>query len=525
MTKSKSKNDSISLTTSSSKKVLFSADQNGDTGSMTTNTNVDDTDSKQFTISENYGKSSPQVYGTSLNDGTPTTPGNSEESRALIKDTTNNMKNGVSSAIADLGEAPKDRYQLVYLIFLINGISTLMPWNMFITAYSYFVDYKLGGQNAEYSLHFSQYLGLCSQVPNLLLNLINAFAHTGGSLSLRIVTSLSILVSMLVLTIVLAMVDSSTWPFGFFVITMVTAIICNGAVGVYQNCVYGMAANFPMRYTSAVILGSNISGTFTSIVNIITLFLSSKDLKIAAICYFTTALAVCLLSFDSYFLLPHCKYYRYHKNLHRVHSSALNMKIGDGIRSYLAPYVLVFKKVWLQMFNIFFLFFVSLSIFPAIQVDVKASDESFIFSGKYYQAITCFLGFNVFAMLGNMVPSWFRNPGPKYLWIFILLRVLMIPYFMFTNYRPLQRTWPVYFSNDSLYTFMGCLNGFTSGYFSALVMMYTPKMVDKGYARIAAMMATFFLIFGIVCGINNSLLIAIVIEKWGPIASNATLTN
>lgn len=50
-------------------------------------------------------------------------------------------------------------------------------------------------------------------------------------------------------------------------------------------------------------------------------------------------------------------------------------------------------------------------------------------------------------------------------------------------------------------------------------------MVDKGYARIAAMMATFFLIFGIVCGINNSLLIAIVIERWGPMTPNATLIN
>ena len=32
-------------------------------------------------------------------------------------------------------EASKDKYQLVYIIFLLHGIGILMPWNMFITAH------------------------------------------------------------------------------------------------------------------------------------------------------------------------------------------------------------------------------------------------------------------------------------------------------------------------------------------------------------------------------------------------------
>lgn len=32
--------------------------------------------------------------------------------------------------------APADRYNLVYLTFLLHGIGVLMPWNMFITAKS-----------------------------------------------------------------------------------------------------------------------------------------------------------------------------------------------------------------------------------------------------------------------------------------------------------------------------------------------------------------------------------------------------
>lgn len=50
-------------------------------------------------------------------------------------------------------------------------------------------------------------------------------------------------------------------------------------------------------------LGSNISGTFASIISILTgLFASS--VRTAAIYYFITAMFVILLCFDTYFALP-----------------------------------------------------------------------------------------------------------------------------------------------------------------------------------------------------------------------------
>lgn len=73
--------------------------------------------------------------------------------------------------------------------------------------------------------------------------------------------------------------------------------------GIYQNTIFGMAAKLPSRYTGAVILGTNISGTFTAIVNILSVLLSS-DKRMQAIYYFITALFVLLLCFDTYFALP-----------------------------------------------------------------------------------------------------------------------------------------------------------------------------------------------------------------------------
>lgn len=73
--------------------------------------------------------------------------------------------------------------------------------------------------------------------------------------------------------------------------------------GIYQNSVYGMAAKLPLKYTGAVVLGSNICGTFTSIVSVLSKMFA-PSVRTAAIYYFIAAMIILLLCFDTYFALP-----------------------------------------------------------------------------------------------------------------------------------------------------------------------------------------------------------------------------
>ena len=41
--------------------------------------------------------------------------------------------------------------------------------------------------------------------------------------------------------------------------------------------------------------------------------------------------------------------------------------------------------------------------------DVKISDEDFYISEPYFTAVTCFLTFNVFSVVGNILPSACRK--------------------------------------------------------------------------------------------------------------------
>lgn len=399
---------------------------------------------------------------------------------------------------------PKDKYNIVYLVLLLHGVGVLMPWNMFINAKAYFVDYKLSenytGVSSDYATTFMPYLGFAAQVPNVIFNWVNIFVQLGGNLTTRIVWSITIEVIIFIFTIVLAMSDSHDWPGTFFYVTMGCVIILNMANGVYQNTVYGMAAKLPFKYTGVVVLGSNISGTFTAVINILSEIFAS-NVRTAAIYYFITALFILLLCFDTYFALPLNRFYRHHE-LKNQKELQTKQRENHGVVPRI-PYWHVFKMAFPQLFNVFLVFFVTLSVFPEIHSNIKNSDPEFIFAGKFYTSVTCFLTFNVCAMLGSLITSWITWPKPKYLWIPVTLRLLFIPLFLFCNYQPakIDRIFPVLIHNDYAYWFIAIAMGLTSGYFSSLGMIYTPRTVEPQYAATAGMFGAACLITGIFSGI------------------------
>ncbi|VDM15759.1 unnamed protein product [Wuchereria bancrofti] len=93
----------------------------------------------------------------------------------------------------------------------------------------------------------------------------------------------------------------------------------------YQNSLYGLVAVFPPRYTNAILLGSNICGTFVSVVNIITL-IATNDIKTAAFFYFFISLLAVLTCFGSLFVLVKLNFYQYYmqKAIEKVEKKNFN---------------------------------------------------------------------------------------------------------------------------------------------------------------------------------------------------------
>uniref|UniRef100_A0A1I7UW88 Equilibrative nucleoside transporter 1 n=1 Tax=Caenorhabditis tropicalis TaxID=1561998 RepID=A0A1I7UW88_9PELO len=98
----------------------------------------------------------------------------------------------------------------------------------------------------------------------------------------------------------------------------------------------------------------------------------------------------------------------------------------------------------------------------------------------------------------------FFQPGPNTIWIPVVARFWFMFYFPSANYHPMgfQRAYPVLFSSTWIFVFNVSIFALTSGYLSSLIMMYAPRShKDPKIQRMAGMIASFFLLFGIVAGL------------------------
>jgi len=125
-------------------------------------------------------------------------------------------------------------------------------------------------------------------------------------------------------------------------------------------------------------------------------------------------------------------------------SNSTDTRIEDGqqlmVKIDYRKYLSIFRLCWPQLLNVFLVYVVSLSLFPAVCADIESTDN--ILPVKYFSPIVCFLSFNLFAMLGNLCVTdllpWLQI-SPQKLWIPVVARLVFIPFFLFCNYAPDKR--------------------------------------------------------------------------------------
>lgn len=182
-----------------------------------------------------------------------------------------------------------------------------------------------------------------------------------------------------------------------------------------------------MSYTNAVVTGSNLGGVFASLANVVAIF-SAGGTQFSPITFFVIAEAFLVVAFFTCLLV-----YRNVSSMtslgHRSRNLQTNRSIvihfrkreqkfffsfqlldersagdsGDGgsqtSRRSIAQYRLVLKEIWLECFNVFLTFFVSLLLFPAVQQAVQPLRS--LVPALYFAPLFTFANFNLFAMLGK----------------------------------------------------------------------------------------------------------------------------
>lgn len=164
----------------------------------------------------------------------------------------------------------------------------------------------------------------------------------------------------------------------------------------------------------------------------------------------------------------------------------------------------ILQKTALLGFCLFYVFFISIIIFPSLSSNIESVSKSSgsPWSTKYFTPLTCFLLYNFADWCGRQVTAWIQVPGPKskLLPALVLLRSIFLPLFILSNYRPRAHIQTVVFNQDIYPVVFTALLGLSNGYLGTLVMVYGPKIVPKELAEAAGVVMTFYLVLGLALG-------------------------
>lgn len=225
-----------------------------------------------------------------------------------------------------------------------------------------------------------------------------------------------------------------------------------------------------------------------------------------------------ILCLITYLLLPSLKFYQFYnpsventdtedEDISTVEDESGKSldtdKTDENKTKYFRTCVPVLRRCWTQCYNVFMVFFVTLSVFPAVMSNVKVFSHDFLIQDpNYFVQIVCFLTFNLFAFFGNLCADWvqwvsfffalmfqipkfkckairliYLQPKHPYLWIAVTLRLIFIPFFLICNFQPtgFVRSHMKVLIGDWVYWIGGVFLGWTNGYFSSLALMYCPR--------------------------------------------------
>ncbi|XP_072484378.1 equilibrative nucleoside transporter 3 isoform X4 [Notamacropus eugenii] len=391
---------------------------------------------------------------------------------------------------------PHDRYYVAYIIFFSMGIGSLLPWNFFITAKEYWM-YKLqncSSQGAsDIQNYFESYISIASTVPSVLCLIGNFLLVNRVSVHVRVLTSLAILLVVFVVITVLVKVDTSSWTFSFFVITIICMVVLSGTATIFNSSIFGLAASFPMRNSQALI---------------------SADIFI-------------IICIGLYLILPKLEYARYYmKPAHPSHafssgsfseeeqpSSLLKPlpQTSRRVEPSTPPLPFILKKTAVLGFCVIYVFFISIIIFPALSSNIESVNKSSgsPWTNKFFVPLTSFLLYNVADLCGRQIPAWIQVPGPKskLLPALVVLRTIFIPLFIFCNYQPRHHLDKVFFNSDIYPSIFISLLGFSNGYLSTLALMYGPRIMPKELAEATGVLMSFYLCLGLALGSACSALV------------------
>jgi len=453
---------------------------------------------------------------------------------------------------------PEDKHKLVYVVFVLLGVGTLLPWNFFISVSAYW-NFKYRSQNETYDEYttvneetgrtdfpafnsmqsgWGPQVSAASMVPNVTIMLLNAvFGHRFRTQP-RLLVSLILVIGLFAVTSGLCLVDSDGWQQTFLYVTIASVVFININAAIFQSGLVGVAGKFPPQYIGGVFSGQAVGGILASVTNVL---MTATGVHPTTGAFFCFAFAVVFLgvSLGLYIWLTKSQFFQHYNGEQAPPSEAIGAKEmekgtekeelmnGDGphpppvkvtIPVKVNP-LSVFKQIFPYAFSVFFVFAVTLACFPATTLQVVSvnAKEYPTWANTYFIAVCCFVLFNVGDYLGRFAAEKVAWPGPGRVGMAVtfvasLLRIVFIPLFIFCNADPNNRELPVWFPSDTAYILIMLLFSFSNGYITNICMASAPQVCQPELRMTAASLMVALLGLGLASGALLSSLVASILK-------------
>lgn len=395
----------------------------------------------------------------------------------------------------------KDKGGIVYILFFLQGMANLIPWNCFLNSTKYFE--RKEGNSDRFLL-----------IPIIYVASKLIFVFLRSILPIKKINPHTIILASvfgsfvsLVCVVFFSYLLKGTL---FFVFLCLNAGFLAFCIAIAESGYYIILSLFSSKYTQAFSTGYGISGIITSFSELITFLwkIEKKKPNQYLLFYLIPSMIVIFLAFISYLIVfPKNDFSKEVYQDIAINQRKENPSNNETENFSLFESFLMIKSFGLSLFLVLFTTF---SFYPTLIYQYSELNENND-KNKYFQ-ITASLIYNIGNTLGKTSPSlrMFRTEkGPIMVFLNIFRIILLCPFYFLVIFSHKRESLEI-LNKTYLFFSLSFLFGFSSGNLISLSMMFAPcsiKYLTKNTKKkIGKVMALIFNI-GILSGILFSLLI------------------
>ncbi|KAF7282201.1 hypothetical protein GWI33_003001 [Rhynchophorus ferrugineus] len=387
--------------------------------------------------------------------------------------------------------APRDKYKFVFITFAVVGMVNVLPMVFFITANEYWMyKFRTVGSNStnaedrnKLQANYASYNMIATTYTGIVCNFISTFFAHKIHLTTRAYMSLIFFTVNFIVQTVMVKVDTDTWQYEFFGLTIVIQVLMAVLMAVAGAGTMTIVAKFPDHYLKVFLFGQGVGGLISAILRLITITIFTDTIS-EAFLYFTTGCFVMGIGLAMFFFSTKTDFFKYYMATSKEEAKRKVHSLREIFHAA--------KSMWKIILLNFCNGIVPIGSITNLVVSEYQNTGS-TWGDNYFVTVMSYLLSAICDIIGRGLSSKYDSifSLPILFPIVIIRNITYATLFMFT--RALPRTLPIWFKHDWQYGLLLSTYQLSGGYLMNVIMLQTFRVIPREKYEISLMVNMFFM--------------------------------